>query len=158
MRERQNDGKPGKKASNSQNEIRGITPKQGFYLLVVLSVLAGLVAFISQQPGGYFETKGGSTCAWRTEGDASEERALKVDCTCAGGIKYSCKYQGDPQVTCPAFWRDLYGFFIQMIAALEGQFYTTLLVLAVNVCGCVGFRSASCDCYVMRRGYVFAQM
>ena len=117
--------KPGKKArksqSESQNENKGLQAKHVFYLLVILSVLVGVVAFVSQQPGGYFNTKGGSTCAWRTEGDASEERALKVDCTCAGGIKYSCKYQGDPQVTCPSFWRGFFYFFTQMVAALEGE-------------------------------------
>ena len=116
-------GKPDKEAPVSKTEDRGVKTKHVFYLLVILSVLVGLVAFISQQPGGYFKTKGGSACSWRTEGDASEERALKVDCTCAGNIEYSCKYQGDPQVTCPSFWRDFFGLFEQMVAALEGKLY-----------------------------------
>ena len=114
------------------------TQKYAAVLVVVLAILFALVAFISQQPGGYIETKGGSTCSWRLEGDAYTERAVLFDCECPGGKKYSCKYQGRPDTTCPPFWRDIFGLFRQIRQAAAGQFTElmfrplTMIIIIMN--------------------------
>ena len=96
------------------------TGKYVTILLIIIAVLVALIAFISRQPGGYIETQGGSTCSWRLEGDAYTDRAVLFDCRCPSGVEYSCKYQGNPDSTCPPFWRDVFGFFRQIRQAASG--------------------------------------
>ena len=91
-------------------------------ILVIISIAAGLIAFVSQQPGGYITTKGGSVCSWRVEGDATTERAVSFECT-AGAIKYSCKYQARPDVDCPSFWRDIFGYFKQLRERVKSKLF-----------------------------------
>ncbi len=87
---------------------------------MIVAVLAALFAFISQQPGGYIETQGGSTCSWRLQGDPYTNRTMLFDCQCPSGKKYSCKYCGRPEITCPPFWRDFWVLFQQIRQAAAG--------------------------------------
>ena len=96
------------------------TQKYIAIVVVVVAVLVALVAFISQQPGGYINTTGGSTCSWRIEGDPYVNRAVLFDCECPSGKEYNCKYEGRPDITCPPFWRDFFSLFRQIRQAAAG--------------------------------------
>ncbi len=107
-------------AESKEPEVENHTQKYFVVLVVIIAVLVAVVGFISQQPGGYIETQGGSTCSWRIEGDAYTDRAVLFDCSCPGGKKYNCKYVGRPDITCPPFWRDIFGLFRQIRQAAAG--------------------------------------
>ena len=99
-----------------------VTSKHIAGLVVFIALIVALIAFISKQPGGYIETTGGSTCAWRLEGDATSDRAISFECKCnSGAVKYNCKYSGNPDITCPPFWRDVFGFFNQVRETVAGE-------------------------------------
>lgn len=97
-------------------------------LVIVVSVIVAVTAYISQLPGGYITTQGGSTCSWRLAGHPHTERRLMLDCECPSGITYYCEYEGTPDTTCPPFWRDFIGFFRQIRQAAAGE-YTIYVVI-----------------------------
>ena len=102
--------------------------------LVVAVAVAALV-YMSFQPGGHIETAGGSVCEWRTEGDVTQERALVLNCKCPSGTKYSCRYVGKPDLTCPPFWRDFFDFFKQLRGVFESEDTCIYIHVANFLCG-----------------------
>ena len=96
------------------------------HLAVFLGVLATsviLVIYISKQPGGYIETRGKSTCSWRTEGDSTtNSRAMLFECQCQNGKEYKCKYEANPDKHCPKFHKDIFGYFKQIREAVAGKY------------------------------------
>ena len=99
-------------------------------VFIVAASLVVLVAFVSRQPGGWIETSKGSVCSWRTGGDASTNRVLKLDCKCFGKngneVEYSCEYVGVPQKTCSRYKTLIFEFFEQMLNSIKGDPFTML--------------------------------
>lgn len=98
-----------------------VEAKNVVIVIAVAVAIAGLVVFVSKQPGGYIQTKGGSTCSWRTDGNPTTGRSFAVDCSCSSDKEYSCKYVANPDTTCPKFNKDVIGFFRQIRDAISGK-------------------------------------
>ena len=68
-------------------------------VVLIVAVIVALATFISKQPGGWIETAEASVCSWRTAGDPTTNRVVKLSCSCPGKdeVKYSalCKLQHD---------------------------------------------------------------
>jgi hypothetical protein len=93
-------------------------------LLSTVAVITAAVIYISKQPGGYIETKGGSECSWRTAGDATTGyRDHMFNCRCKrSGREYNCTYRGDPDSNCPKFYKKIIDYFLEVVSAVAGKF------------------------------------
>ena len=98
---------------------------QANHVALVVFIVAAIVAlttYISKQPGGWIETAEGSECSWRTAGDPTTNRVVKLSCSCPGKdeVKYSCQYVGVPEKTCPSFKIHVFEFFNQVLDTIKG--------------------------------------
>lgn len=98
------------------------TSKGLFIFFAFMGAVAALAYYVSQQPGGYMDTRGGSKCSWRTEGEPTTDRALIARCSCPNGAEYECKYQGRPDEGCPKFWKNLTGYFLEIVDKISRKF------------------------------------
>ena len=92
-------------------------------VVLIVAVIVALATFISKQPGGWIETAEASVCSWRTAGDPTTNRVVKLSCSCPGKdeVKYSCQYVGVPEKTCPRFKTLVFEFFNQVLDTIKGE-------------------------------------